>query len=243
MARKRLDRLGALLHDSHRELNIGNPNYFSRGLKSSEHWRLFSDFRDSVAYLDIETTGLDPVLDYITTIAVYDAKDIHYYVRGENIDEFKEDIKKYKLLVTYNGKTFDVPFLRSKLGVAMDQAHIDLRYVLASLGYSGGLKYCEKQLGYDRGKLRAVDGYMAVMLWHEYQKTADRKVLDTLLAYNIEDVLTLENLLVFAFNEKLKSTPFYKSHQIEDPSQPPNPFDGDPIIVDKLKSKSFFGVY
>jgi hypothetical protein len=88
-----------------------------------------------------------------------------------------------------------------------------------------------------------VDGYMAVMLWHEYKHTREQKTLDTLLAYNIEDVLTLEKLLVFAFNEKIKSTPFYESHRLEDPIQPPNPFRADPIILDKLKSKMFFGVY
>ena len=240
---KRLDRLRSLLSDSYEEMKALNPHYFYECLPSHQHWRLFPDFQDSIAYLDIETTGLDPRLDHITTIAFYDSKDIHYYVRGKNLDEFKDDIQKYKLLATYNGKTFDVPFIESRLGIKLNHAHIDLRYILKNLGYSGGLKSCERQLGFDRGKLRSVDGYMAVMLWYEYKNTGDRKALDTLLAYNIEDVLSLENLLVFAFNKKLRETPFYPEQKMPDRLQPRNPFDADIQLIDKLKGKAFFGVY
>jgi uncharacterized protein YprB with RNaseH-like and TPR domain len=52
----------------------------------------------------------------------------------------------------YNGKTFDVPFIEKYFGIRMNHAHIDLRYVLKSLGYAGGLKRCEKALGLDRGE-------------------------------------------------------------------------------------------
>ena len=222
---------------------MGSPDYFYERLPSNQQWRLFPEFNDSLAYLDIETTGLDPAIDYITTIALYDANHIHYYVRGENLDQFREDIKKYKLLVTYNGKTFDVPFIQSKFGIKLSQAHIDLRYVLKSLGLGGGLKSCERQLGYDRGGLASVDGYMAVMLWREYQKTGDRKVLNTLLAYNIEDVLTLENLLIYAYNANLKKTPFAASHRLPDRIQPAIPFDADTATIDRLKGKIHFGYF
>ena len=39
----------------------------------------------------------------------------------------------------------------------MNYAQIDLRYVLYSLGYRGGLKGCERQLGMDRGNLSDID--------------------------------------------------------------------------------------
>jgi uncharacterized protein YprB with RNaseH-like and TPR domain len=41
---------------------------------------------------------------------------------------------------------------------------IDLRYILKSMGFKGGLKGCEKQLGMDRGDLAGVDGLLAVYL-------------------------------------------------------------------------------
>ena len=52
-----------------------------------------------------------------------------------------------KFLITYNGKLFDIPFIENFFNVELNHAQIDLRYILKSLGYVGGLKSCEKQLG------------------------------------------------------------------------------------------------
>ena len=51
-----------------------------------------------------------------------------------------------KGIVSYNGKSFDVPFIENYFGIQLSHAQIDLRYVLGSLGYIGGLKGCERQL-------------------------------------------------------------------------------------------------
>jgi len=86
--------------------------------------------------------------------------------------------------------------------------------------------------------LSDIDGFFAVLLWEEYQRTGDQKALDTLLAYNIQDTINLENLMVTAYNMKLKDTPFYDTHFIEDVSFPVNPFRVDLTIVDKIKNSS-----
>ena len=162
--------------------------------------------------MDIETTGLDRYFNDITTIALYNGKSIQTYVQGQNLEDFIEDIQKYKVIVTYNGKCFDIPFIEHFFNIRLDHAHIDLRYILYSLGFRGGLKGCERQLGMDRGDLRDIDGFFAVLLWDEYQRTGDQKALETLLAYNIQDTVTLENLMVTAYNMKLRETPFYEYH-------------------------------
>jgi uncharacterized protein YprB with RNaseH-like and TPR domain len=214
-------------------LEEDNPSYFAEQLSNSEHWRLFPDFRDSVAYLDIETTGLG-VGHYITTIAIYDGKQIFEYVQGENLDEFKQDIEKYKVLVTYNGKSFDVPFIERYFNIKLTQANIDLRYVLRSLGYSGGLKECERQLGINRKDLADIDGYAAVLLWNEFKRHKNSKALETLLAYNVQDVLNLETLLVMAYNKNIAKTPFGNSHRLSMPVSPKNPFEPDRRTLDKV---------
>jgi uncharacterized protein YprB with RNaseH-like and TPR domain len=226
------------IEESKRHLANRNPAYFSNLIPSNQSWRFFPEFRDSTVYLDIETTGLDRYYNSITTIAIYNGNEIKTYVQGQNLDDFIEDIQKYKVIVSYNGKSFDVPFLEQYFNIRLDHAQIDLRYVLSSLGYRGGLKGCEKQLGMDRGDLSDIDGFFAVLLWEDYQRTGDQKALETLLAYNIQDTINLENLMVTVYNMKLQQTPFYDTHFIEDPTLPVNPFRADLATVDKIKNSS-----
>jgi len=113
-----------------------------------------------------------------------------------------------------------------------------LQYVLYSLGFRGGLKGVERQLGTDRGDLRDVDGFFAVLLWDEYQKSGNQKALDTLLSYNVQDTVTLENLMVTTYNMKLRDTPFYDNLLIEDSITPSNPFRADLATIDRIKSSS-----
>lgn len=217
------------------QLALGNADYFYPLLPTKQQWRLFPEFRDSIAYLDIETTGLGSPGDYITTIVLYDGRGLYHYVQGDNLTDFCEQIQRYKLLVTYNGKTFDAPFIRNHLKAPMDQAHIDLRYVLASLGYRGGLKGCEQQLGIARGDLAEVDGYFAVLLWHDFHRGGNPCALETLLAYNALDVVNLEALMVLAYNRLAEQTPFFDRCLIEPPCSPKIPFTADHDTIQRLK--------
>ena len=218
------------------EFKTHNASYFADRLPGNEQWRLYPDFRDSVAYFDIETTGLRPELSTITTIALYDSRDVRYYVHGRNLNDFVDDIQQYKLLVTYNGKCFDIPFVERFFDIEVKAAHIDLRYVLASMGYKGGLKGCERQLGIDRGELDGVDGYFAVLLWSEFVEHGSERALETLLAYNIEDVVNLEQLMVLAYNMKIKRTPFAESHKCVVPDPPQLPFKPDTKTIMKIRN-------
>lgn len=141
------------IEKSKQHLEDCNPGYFSALLASNQSWRLFPEFRESTVYLDIETTGLDCYLNDITTIALYDGHEIKTYVQDQNLEDFIDEIYKYNVIVTYNGKCFDVPFIENYFNIRLDHAQIDLRYVLYSLGLRGGLKGCERQLGMDRGDL------------------------------------------------------------------------------------------
>lgn len=231
-ATSKLDAL-PVLEQSLSALN-DDPLYFTKALPTTESWRIFSHFRHQTAYLDIETTGLDDTAE-VTTIALYDGDDVNTYVNGINLDDFVDDIQKYKVIVSYNGKSFDVPFLENYFRITLNQAQIDLRYVLARLGFKGGLKGCEQQLGLSRGNLDGVDGYFAVLLWRQYQNYNDKKALETLLAYNIEDTVNLERLAVEAFNRNLELTPFGESYYLDCPPPPPNPCTADNDCIAKIR--------
>jgi uncharacterized protein YprB with RNaseH-like and TPR domain len=230
------------LDESEQYLAQENTRYFARCLTSRFHWRLFPHFRHLTAYLDIETTGMSASYEDITVIGLYDGDAIFYYVKDQNLDDFREDIDKYQVVVTYNGKCFDIPFIREAMGLAMDQAHIDLRFVLASLGFSGGLKGCERQAGISRGEVAGLDGYDAVLLWNLFRATEDQRVLETLLAYNLQDVVNLETLMVMAYNLKLRETPFQVSHQLPLPALPEIPFRGHLDIVERIKMEQGRGL-
>jgi uncharacterized protein len=235
----KLDTVARHLRESRFQMKSFNPNYFARLIPASQHWRFFPEFRSSTVYLDIETTGLDRFCETITTISLYDGESIFYYVKDKNLNDFPERIKKYKVIVTYNGKSFDVPFIERYFGISMDHAHIDLRYILGSLGYKGGLKFCETRLGIKRGDLTDVDGFFAVLLWYDFQKNGNEKALETLLAYNIQDVLSLEHLMVIAYNLKLKETPFY-CNPLPEPVLPDSPFDADMETVTRIRNNLGF---
>jgi uncharacterized protein YprB with RNaseH-like and TPR domain len=237
--RRQVSLLAKQIRESFEHLERNNPRYFSELLPQGQSWRLFPEFRHSIAYLDVETTGLKHG-DSITTIAIYDGQSISYYIQNQNLENFKKDIREYTLIVTYNGKCFDIPFIERCLGVRVDQAHIDLRYVLQDLGYRGGLKECERKLGIDRGELAEVNGCLAVFLWDDFKRNRNPRALETLLAYNVQDVLSLEVLLVIAYNKNLANTPFHRSHHLLLPSPPKNPFEVDKKTVERIKSACYW---
>ncbi len=189
-------------------LKLGDGDYFARVLPSSETWRTFPHFK-RIAYLDIETTGLAPETDYATVVGVYDGEKTHSYIHGINLDTFAKDIQKYDLVVTFNGSIFDLPFLRKNIpGIRMPNLHIDLRFLLASVGVRGGLKKIEEHFGISReDDLKGLNGYDAVLMWKAYLK-GDKAALDRLVRYNSADICNLKVLTEWAYNEKRKHTGF-----------------------------------
>jgi len=176
--------------------NRDNIRFFAERLASSDTWRLFSRFRHRAVYLDIETSGLYQGVDEITVIGIYDGQSVKTFVQGINLDEFETAIAPYDLIITFNGSQFDLPFIRRQFpNITLPPAHIDLRFFLKKLGYTGGLKVIEKSFGLSRDSdVDGLDGYAAVLLWHAYQN-GDRGALDRLIQYNTADIVDLEPLM------------------------------------------------
>jgi uncharacterized protein YprB with RNaseH-like and TPR domain len=182
------------------QLQRKNQRFFGERLPRRELWRAFPEFRDSIAYLDIETTGLSPYHDDITVIGLYDGRDVLTFVRGINLRDFTKEIKQYRLLVTYNGAGFDLRFIEEEFPkLDLNQIHVDLRFPLKRIGLTGGLKAIEKDVGINRPQETVgLDGFDAVRLWKEYQR-GKKGSLDLLVAYNREDIVNLEALMRIAY--------------------------------------------
>ncbi|MGH9868876.1 MAG: ribonuclease H-like domain-containing protein [Candidatus Polarisedimenticolia bacterium] len=185
-------------------LTDGDTGYFQRRLPSREGWRIFGEFRDSVRYLDIETDGLF-WNDAITVIGVSDGRTARAFVAGRDLERFATAMEGGRLLVTFNGKGFDVPFIRRVFPeVRLPAAHIDLMHSLRALGLRGGLKSVERQVGLHRGDLDGLDGAHAVTLWRRH-RAGDSGALELLVRYNLEDVMNLKYLMEWAYNRFLSS--------------------------------------
>ncbi|WP_027191682.1 ribonuclease H-like domain-containing protein [Fundidesulfovibrio putealis] len=221
------------LEASREALEAGEADWFAARLRTANSWRLFPHFLPHAGYLDIETDGeRDPV---VTAVALYHQGRVTTYVHGRNMADLEEDLARVKVLVTFNGKCFDVPIIERVLGMRCPKAHVDLRFVLKSLGVSGGLKACEKRFGLSRRELDGVDGWSAVLLWREFERSRSENVLETLLAYNVADVLSLEVLMAHALDELLLTTPFAARKSVAIPSMAENPFAADPDVVEMVR--------
>lgn len=229
----------------HREIidqsveNRHSLEFFSNVLPAQEHWRLYHDFRSRAVYFDIETDGKRNS-DSMTSITVYDGGGLRSYVRGQGLEKAVENLDSTGLLVSFYGRNFDVPIIESNLNLRLENPHMDLYYVFRSLDIRGGLKKIEEKFSINRGSLRGVDGYYAVLLWRYYRNMGDKRALETLLAYNVEDVLNLGELSRIAFNLKLDALGCPRCFEylsIKDPFlRPENPYTANEEILELVRN-------
>ncbi|MBN2075131.1 MAG: ribonuclease H-like domain-containing protein [Dehalococcoidales bacterium] len=151
-------------------------------------------------FLDIETTGLSPKESEITVIGFYicsgmEARSVQLVGRDITRTEILATLEGADTIYTYNGARFDLPFIYQHLGINLAEMydHCDLMFQCWRNNLKGGLKGVEKQLGIGRESV-GVDGFEAIRLWYRYLYSADLEALDTLLRYNLEDVVNLKIL-------------------------------------------------
>ena len=164
---------------------------------------------EAVLFLDIETTGLSRYYDEITLVGFQAGGHYSVHIRGEDPTCLLDALAASDTLVTFNGTSFDVPFLlQTFTGARLPTAHVDLRYTLRRLGLTGGQKPIEQELGVDlRAGLEDIDGAEAVLLWHRYLR-GDTKALKLLVRYNQADVEGMCHLLDHAV-DRVKHRDFW----------------------------------
>ncbi len=194
------ERLCAAVAVAREHLAAGDAEALAAMLPCRERWRLYAAFAPDAAFLDIETDGGDTV----TAVGVLDREGPRIFLRGRDLPAFLERAESWKLLVTYNGLSFDVPVLeRTFPAWRPPRAHVDLRHLWARLGHRGGLKLLEAATGVGRpAHLCGLDGLAAVRLWRLHEE-GDPRALRLLAEYNLYDAVNLKALMALGYNRML----------------------------------------
>jgi uncharacterized protein YprB with RNaseH-like and TPR domain len=243
---KKANQISAALEQSRSAHECSEFEFFQGRFKGSEMWRLFPDLLrqgldKKVAYLDIETTGLGfPPASYSTTIAVLFDGVLHLeHELDRKYTLLKEINSQAKMIVTFNGGPFDLPFLRKEFGLLFQQAHLDLRFWFAKLERRGGLKKIQQSFPHvHQRNSMDIDGFDAVRLWGLHKKGTPR-ALDTLLTYNAEDTIILEQLLYTGLNMEAERRTHLGLPTYTLPEPPLIPTEVCPEVYRLLRGHSF----
>ncbi|MFB6094395.1 MAG: ribonuclease H-like domain-containing protein [Halanaeroarchaeum sp.] len=189
------DRIESYLATARPRLADGDAAFFADAMPDRCRWRLYDNFRAETLFFDIETTGLRPREDVVTTVSVHRDGDTRTYVRDADLtrEALREEFADAKLIASFNGKQFDVPFLERSFDLDVDVPHLDLRFLGERVDLTGGLKRVERELDIDRDR-PDISGRDAVRLWREYSSRGNDAALDTLVAYNRDDARNLRPL-------------------------------------------------
>jgi len=172
-------------------------------LPSTETWRLYNFFRNDSVFIDIEVSGVSRH-DQMTAICLFDGFKSKTMIAGinMNISALRFELSRYKLIVTYNGGSFDIPFINKRYPELLPNIpHIDLRPLCARIGLCGGLKMIEAELGIKRNpiieKIYNGDPYR---LWRIYRATGDDYYLKLFVEYNEDDSVNLQKIADYVIN-------------------------------------------
>lgn len=187
-------RVESFIAEASERLDDGDARYFGEAFPGNEAWRLYENFADEAVFFDIETTGLSASQHVVTTVSFHRDDRTTTLVRGDDLtaDRVREHLDA-PLLVSFNGASFDVPFLETSFDLDLDAPHVDLMYPCRRIGLTGGLKEIERTIGIERDR-PDISGRDAVRLWHEY-RDGHEAALDTLVSYNREDAVHLRSLM------------------------------------------------
>ena len=188
------------------QFEAANLYYFTSRLQRRDHWRFYELCRQDTLYLDIETTGASPYEGDVTVVGLHRNGRTISLVRGETLtaDRLQVELNQARLLITFFGTGFDVPFLTARFPrLQFTMPHFDLCFAARRLGLGGGLKHIEQELDIRRDNaVRGLDGWDAVRLWNQWCG-GDSAARELLLAYNAADVDNLVPLAELLYTQLL----------------------------------------
>ncbi|MGN0709820.1 MAG: ribonuclease H-like domain-containing protein [Anaerovoracaceae bacterium] len=167
------------------------------------------------AVLDIETTGLSPKRSSVILIGILrfrgsSAETVQFFAESpseeaEILEAAADELKDADFLVTYNGASFDIPFLEErcrKKGVKFPKKYdfdlynivrrsTDIKKITGSLKQ----KDIERYLGMASSRDDEIDGGESVKMYFEYVKSRDQRLRRFILLHNHDDIIQLARIM------------------------------------------------
>ena len=163
--------------------------FFKERLPKREFYRIAASFPERCVFFDIETTGLSKHYDQVTLVGWSVGSSYKVLVDPTDTSQLERDLGAQRVVITFNGTLFDLPFLTNKFNTNWSGAtHVDLRFLAKRVGLTGGQKKIEVSIGLGReAPLEGISGAEAVGLWFDY-KEGDLDSLRKLIRYNHADI-------------------------------------------------------
>ncbi len=196
--------------------------------KAEELGRLGKTGFSRVVFLDIETTGLFNCPTFLIGTMHLSGDDFvirQFFARDYSeekclVDVLSKHLAQFDAIVTFNGKSFDVPFIRDRAvyhGIRSASRHVDGLFHLDLLHHSrrhwrGVLPDCRLQtLEYHvchRKRVGDIPGCEIPRIYHEFVRTGDPYPLVPVFHHNVLDLVTMSELLleIMTLDGMLKKT-------------------------------------
>lgn len=190
--------------------------------------------KENICFLDIETTGVsrEHNLIYLIGLAYYNSINncwnlVQYFADSKDeeesiLKEFNEFIKRFKVIVTYNGESFDIPFIENRLD------RYNLKSNLKALKSFDIYKRIKKEgpfLKLENLKLKTVEKHLGIFrddkytgkdcinFYYQYLDTKDQEFLNRILKHNYDDLYYLAPIMkIFDIVEDAKSLSIKKDN-------------------------------
>jgi len=166
---------------------------------------------EDLVFLDLETTGLTSAPLFLIGTMVWEGPHLvtrQFFARDYSqeraaIELFLQLAAGRRLLISFNGKTFDLPYVRTRAaanGIAcrFEMAHLDLLHVARRL-WKHRLPDCRLQTleSCVCGRMRHDDipGHLIPDAYHAYVRTGNAGRMVTVLEHNFLDLITMADII------------------------------------------------
>ncbi len=186
-------------------------NIISHSLNSEKYFD-----KNNVCFIDIETTGLNRnnSMIYLIGILYYDPNGNNwilnqYFANTMNeeqdlLEQFIDKISKFDIIVTFNGESFDLPFIEHRLNkyginyVFDKNKSFDLYQIVKKNRYfldlpNLKLKTIELSLGFIRED--KYSGRDCIGFYYDYISSKNRLLKENILKHNYDDLVNMLDVI------------------------------------------------